>query len=218
MKTLIQYILESISSSELFGKLDIKEVKIDENSKILDKDDNVKKFGIDNVDEIFLYKYSKHYQLIYDNECLGIFAVYDFNNYDKDFKNISNDDEEGQMNRYVICKFLCAPFENPKFKFSDFLNNSIYVTYLLMLSDIQHKLDINATATIKVFFDKLKTFCKKLNKKYIIANGKNQKTTALYSKCGNFKLYSDVLPGYKLKLLQSIDKNIVDTCVMYELK
>ena len=214
MISLIQYILESISSTELIKDFEFKEVDKKKNEDIINNKDNKEKLGINNsesTDDLYLFRISKHYQMIYKNKCLGIFGLFDF----KDYKKKIESTYSGHMKDlylFLINDIYKIIFEDR----SQFEKQVIYVTYLLMLPEVQNELDIDKIATIKVFFNKLKDFVKQLKKDYIIANGKDEKLTKLYCKCGGFKCYKDFLSN---KSLYS-DKNhkfIIETSVIYEL-
>ncbi len=64
---------------------------------------------------------------------------------------------------------------------------SAYIPIWGINQKIKRKLDINDFAIAKVFFNKLLELCNKDNVKYIMANGKDEKTGELYIKLGKFK-------------------------------
>ncbi len=199
MISLLEYILESISSKELIKDIEIKKVK--DNTNIVSK--NTQQLGVNDIDELYLFQYSDHYQLIYKEQILGVFGLYDFKNSPQD-----------RISRWVYQFFSEIYPDSDKFN-----KLSLYVTYLLMFPNASKMLDINSIATIKVFFDKLKKYSESLGKEFIIANGKDDKTTKLYAKCGGFKRYIEFYPDEYLKSVKNDDIHniVIQTGVIFSI-
>ena len=220
MISLLQYILESILSNELSKEFKIEEITIGKAYKILKETDGLEKLGVNDVSEMGYWEVSNHYKMIYKNNCIGIFALYDFNNIEDTIKKY-NDDNFSNLFSQLIIRIFRMPISRKKniYNKDEFLKRSIYVTYLLMLSDNQKKLDISPIATIKVFFDKLKDICKNQHKDIICANGKDERITRLYCKCGGFTLLKNICDDADIEFYKRHFTNpeILDSSVFYEL-
>jgi hypothetical protein len=220
MISLLQYILESVLSNELSKELKIEEITAGKAHKILKETNGLKKLGMDDISDIVYWGVSNHYQMVYKNNCIGIFALYDFNNIEDTLKKY-NDDRYTRFFLQLIIRIFRIPISR-KENINDtdeFLKRSIYVTYLLMLPDNQKELDISPIATIKVFFDKLQDMCKNQHKDIICANGKDEHITRLYCKCGGFKQVKDICNNNDIKFYKTIydDPAVLDSSVYYKI-
>ena len=202
MISLLQYIFETVLSNDLSKEFKIEEISDNEANKLLEGINGFEKLGANDMSDIMFWENSIHYKMIYKNKCLGLFALCDFN------QNI-----EGDYERFLI-KLFYKIFND----YQNFIKSSIYVTYLIMVSDNQKELDISPIATIKVFFDKLKDICKKQKKEYIFAHGKDERITRLYCKCGGFKYLKDFYTEKDIQWanILSLDDSL-DNALMYSL-
>ena len=220
MISLLQYILESVLSNELSKEFKIEEISIGKAYKLLKETNGFKKLGMSDESEIAYWEVSQHYKMMYKNNCIGIFALYDFNNIEDTIKKY-NDDRYTNLFLQLIIRIFRMPISRKENinNTDEFLKRSIYVTYLLMLSDNQKELDISPIATIKVFFDKLKDICKNYHKDIICANGKDERITRLYCKCGGFKLLKNICNNDDIEFYKKHfdESDVLDSSVFYKI-
>lgn len=221
MISLLQYILESVLSNELSKEFKIEEISLNTADKLLNENDGLKKLGgLSNSSEMLFWEVSNHYKMIYKNNCIGIFALYDFNNIEDTLKK-HNIDKHSNMFMQLLIRIFRVPISRKKNinNPNEFIKRTTYITYLLMLSDNQKELDISPIATIKVFFDKLKEICNKQHKDIICSNGKDNRLTKLYCKCGGFKLLKEIFNNDDMNFFKKHcnDSHVLDSSVFYEL-
>lgn len=217
MISLIEYILESILSNELSKELKMEKIDPDTAEKILSENDGFKKLGAKDSKEIIYWPVSQHYKIMYKNKCLGIFALFDFADIDIAWNAYRDDRYLQSSSDFTAGIFRRLLARIGKLDREAFIKKAIYVTYIETFPNAIKELDISPIATIKVFFERLIEFCKKEQKTYICANGKDQRVTSLYCKCGNFKLLKKIFNDDDIKFYDkfSNERTALDTGVYY---
>lgn len=188
MKTIFEYILESIQSAELRKTMTFEECKFKDIHDILDTDEynHCKDLNFENPDDMGLSdnKNSHFYKIMSNENLLGIFGII----YLKDDKTL--DDDAIRIIRNLLCSGkLCDAYGYEKAR--DLVNDSAYVILLQLSSQAKKNLDINQIAVIKVFYEKLIDLAKSNGAKVICAHGKDKRVTQGYIKAGGFDSYKD---------------------------
>lgn len=206
MKTIFEYILESIQSAELRKTMTFEECKFKDISDILDTDEynHCKDLNYENPDDMGLSdKNSLFYKIMSNENLLGIFGI----KYLKDDK--THDDDLANTVKILLCSAKLGDaygYAEP----DDLINVSAYVTCLQLSSQAKKNLDINQIAVIKVFYEKLIDLAKSNGAKVICGHGKDKRVTQGYIKAGGFESYKDKY------LPERIKKDFADAPHLYE--
>lgn len=228
MKSLLEFLLESIGYSELSKIVDF---ELMENwrdaEKIIEDHNGKKELGYRHIDTLiaFANPLAKHYKINVNGICVGVFSFI----YGKDMiGTVDRDYFEAFVLPFAIERNGGTDSPIDKKVFMDIAKDTMYVSLLFLFKEEKNLADLAPTAAIKVVFDKVKSLAKDGGCPYILAGGKDERTTRMYQVAGGFKKmtgypsykdYRDMVPH---PMDENYDgdgtyKGIVDAMVYYEL-
>lgn len=179
MKSIIKYLLESlINAKEINEYLHFEECDLKDVIKFLKTNDNYKRLTIQSKEDVsdFINNDSTHNKIMYKDTVVGYIGV-------TTTYNISH------SNIFYLCQ-MYTNFINMEYKENLNMKKIAYVTYFIMDDETKKKIDINPFSLIKIFFEKFLKEIKNEGIKYIFAVGKDQRTSDLYRKLGNFERFT----------------------------
>ena len=235
------YIFEAIGGQELKKKLKVEKISVKKAAELIMSDEfgAGKQFGTESTDEQYLFNEVDHYVFKFNDDILGIIGLGNFNKVlNKFYSNKSNHNlciyevifeiPLAFMNnvelekRYDPIKELHSdkePSRKDLKELKKLIENSIYVCELQIRKEIVAKNDIGTIAPLMLIFDWVKNYS---NEKFIIAAGKDVRTTKMYAKIGKFwnfdvandettkKVRNYIDTAYKDKFLNNIKEMIYE--------
>ena len=218
MKTLIQYLLESlVNRPELEKNLTFEETTTNEILDILDTDEYNhfeelvgEKMSRDEFRKsVFLIDKCTPYKILYEDKLVGIFSIM----LHKSLNELKDDSkEEFRIFYQTLTPIFRALSDNYNFNVIDkadyencnsqleFTNNilskSAYIGVWQISPEAKHKIDINQIALVKVFFEKLLDILKSEHVTYVLAHGKDAHRAKGYVKVGGFTNPTNIFKEY----------------------
>lgn len=198
------YIFEAIGGQELKKKLKIEKISAKDAGDLLMSDEfgGGKQFNTEiSMDEQFLFNEVDHYLFKFNGDVLGVIGLGNFSKALNKF--YSNKDNHRLCIYEVIFEIPLAFMNNIELKgryypvkelhdepnredlkeLKKLVDNSLYVCELQIRKEIVTKNDIGAIAPLMLIFDWVKNYS---NDKFILAGGKDARTTKMYAKIGKF--------------------------------